>query len=101
MDSPPIISDNSEIASESPRMEVRGDSHFVDDSKQAEFYKCFGQRLKAERERVGMTQEAVAGRAGINRSYLSQIESGKRRVSLYLACRLAMVFDKELETFLE
>jgi len=101
MDSPPITSDNSEIASESPRMEVRGDSHFVDDSKQTEFYRRFGQRLKAERERVGMTQEAVAGRAGINRSYLSQIESGKRHVSLYMACRLAMVFDKKLETFLE
>ncbi len=96
MVSPLIELTHCEMMNESPRIEKRGDS-FVDSSKQDEFYQHFGQRLKTEREKVQMTQDEVARQAGIDRSYLSQIESGKRRVSLYVACRLAQVFGKMIE----
>lgn len=85
---------------ESPRTRVRGD-FFVDTSQQKEFYRRFGQRLRVEREQAQMTQEETALQAGIDRSYLSQIETGRRRVSLYVACRLAHVFGKKVETFLD
>lgn len=101
MDSRPIKSSDSEIVKESPQAEVWGDSVFVDDSKQEEFYQHFGQRLRAVREQSQLTQEETARLAGIDRSYLSQIESGKRHISLYVACRLAMVFGQSLAAFLE
>jgi len=96
MVSPPIQSNNTE----SPQNTSLG-GFFVDYSKQGEFYQRFGQRLRAEREAAQMTQEEMARLAGINRSYLSQIESGKRHVSLYVACRLAVTLGKTLATLVE
>lgn len=36
----------------------------------------FGMRLKALREQKGMTQEALAKKAGVSRAYLSRLEMG-------------------------
>lgn len=69
--------------------------------KQAEFYGYFGRKLKAARERAGLTQEETARLAGLNRAYLSQIESGKRQVSLYLAYRLARTLGCRLDSLLQ
>ena len=42
----------------------------------------FGFAVKARREELGLTQEDLAERAGIHRTYLSDIERGGRNVSL-------------------
>lgn len=42
-----------------------------------------GNRLKAARERLGLTQAAMAKELKINRSYLSELESGAREVDDY------------------
>lgn len=42
----------------------------------------FGKRLKALRLRKGWTQVVMAEKLGIDRSYLSDIETGKKNVCL-------------------
>lgn len=54
----------------------------------------FGTAVKFRREGLGLTQEELADRAGIHRTYLSDVERGGRNLSLVniekLATALAM-----------
>jgi transcriptional regulator with XRE-family HTH domain len=49
----------------------------------------FGYAVKARREELGLTQEELAERAGIHRTYLSDVERGARNLSLVNIERLA------------
>jgi DNA-binding XRE family transcriptional regulator len=83
---------------EPPRQQNRGGSLFVGDSKQVHTITShFGDRLKREREKAGLTQEQLAGLVPLNRAYLSEIETGKRQVSLNLAFRLARALSLTLD----
>jgi len=54
-----------------------------------ELLTTIGSRLRGARESLGLSQEAVAARAGLNTSYLSQIERGRKTPSLEVFVRLA------------
>ena len=62
----------------------------------------FGSAVKFRREELGLTQEGLAEKAGIHRTYLSDVERGTRNVSLVniekLAASLAISVS---ELFLE
>lgn len=45
--------------------------------------------IAALRKRAGLTQAELAGRVGITRPYLSQLETGERNLSIRLQKRLA------------
>jgi transcriptional regulator with XRE-family HTH domain len=49
----------------------------------------FGFAVKDRREALGLTQEEFADKAGIHRTYLSDIERGTRNVSLINIERVA------------
>jgi transcriptional regulator with XRE-family HTH domain len=49
----------------------------------------FGERLRAMRELAGLSQEALAAKAGIHRTYLGGVERGERNISLRNIVRLA------------
>ena len=49
----------------------------------------FGKRLRKLREAKGVSQEALAHDAGLDRTYVSSIERGKRNVSLENIARLS------------
>lgn len=49
----------------------------------------FGARVRAERERVGISQEALADLAGLHRTYVGGVERGERNVGLLNIIRLA------------
>ena len=49
----------------------------------------FGDAVRDRREEMGLTQEGLADRAGVHRTYLSDIERGSRNVSLINIERLA------------
>ena len=49
----------------------------------------FGQRLRALRLQRGLSQEKLAEMAGLDRTYISQAEAGKRNVTLKTIVRLA------------
>jgi transcriptional regulator with XRE-family HTH domain len=42
----------------------------------------FGRAVKFRREELGLTQEDLADKAGIHRTYLSDVERGTRNLSL-------------------
>jgi transcriptional regulator with XRE-family HTH domain len=50
----------------------------------------FGDAIRRRREEMGMTQEDLAERAQIHRTYVSDIERGARNVSLINIERLAI-----------
>jgi transcriptional regulator with XRE-family HTH domain len=51
--------------------------------------RCLGARLRAQRHRLGLTQEALAERIGLHSTYIGQIEQGRRNVGVLNALRFA------------
>ena len=49
----------------------------------------FGARIRAERERIGVSQEELADRAGLHRTYLGGVERGERNIGLLNILRIA------------
>ncbi|MBX3095070.1 MAG: helix-turn-helix transcriptional regulator [Cryobacterium sp.] len=50
---------------------------------------AFGRRVRAARLERGLSQEALAHAAGLDRSYVGQVERGERNVTLDNIYRLA------------
>lgn len=53
----------------------------------------FGDRAKAARDAAGLSQQAVADRAGLHVSYYGQIERGARNVALHNILRVAAALE--------
>jgi len=51
--------------------------------------KAFGVRVRVLRERAGFSQEVLAARAGIHRTYMGGVERGERNICLKNIVRLA------------
>lgn len=51
--------------------------------------KQFGKRVRQLREQVGLSQEALAAKAGIHRTYMGGVERGERNLCLKNIVRLA------------
>ncbi len=49
----------------------------------------FGARVRLARERLGVSQEELAGLAGMHRTYVGGIERGERNVGLLNIIRIA------------
>ena len=64
----------------------------------------FGTAIKFRREELGLTQEDLAEKAGIHRTYLSDVERGSRNLSLVNIEKLAAAMGmkiSELFVFVE
>lgn len=61
-----------------------------------EVQRRFGTVVKHQRSRLGISQEELAGRAGLHRTYISDIERGARNVSLGSIDRLASALEVSL-----
>ena len=57
--------------------------------KNVEIKKLFGASVKSWRNRVGISQEQLAERADLHRTYISDVERGSRNLSLENITRLA------------
>ena len=51
--------------------------------------KRFGRCIRSLREQAGLSQEALAAKAGIHRTYMGGVERGERNISLKNIVRLA------------
>lgn len=61
----------------------------------------FGHAMRARREDLGLTQEELAERAGIHRTYVADIERGKRNVALINIERLGKALTLSLAELFE
>lgn len=57
-----------------------------------------GNSLKVERERLGLTQAALAERVGVSRKTINTVENGVFVPSTLLALKLAAALDQPVET---
>lgn len=60
--------------------------------------KVFSHNVRMYRIRLGLSQEAVAFRTGLHRTYISAVECGKRSISLDNIQKIADAL--EIETYL-
>jgi len=63
---------------------VSGEFRMVDEG-----LKAFGARVREERERLGISQEELADRAGLHRTYIGGVERGERNLGLRNVIRVA------------
>jgi DNA-binding XRE family transcriptional regulator len=59
-----------------------------------------GMAIRGFRNRDGLTQEALAERLGVAQTRVSELESGKRRISIAMAKRLSVIFSIPYRAFL-
>ncbi len=56
----------------------------------------FGDNLRKIREQKELSQEQIAYEAGFSRSYYTEVETGKRNISLLNIIRIASLLEIEL-----
>lgn len=61
----------------------------------------FGSKVRLLRKGLGLTQEQAAGRAGIHRTYLADIERGARNLSLLNVAKIARAFGVTMSGLFE
>ena len=61
--------------------------------KLGDLKRIFGTAIKAKRSELGFSQEELAHRAGLHRTYVSDVERGARNVSLESIEKLAGALD--------
>ena len=52
--------------------------------------KTLGQRIRERRKTFGWTQETLADKAEIDRSYIGSVERGERNVTFTVLCQLCV-----------
>jgi transcriptional regulator with XRE-family HTH domain len=60
----------------------------------------FGQNLRRARERLGISQEDLAEKAGLHRTYIGSVERGERNVSIDNMERLAGAVNSSIQELL-
>lgn len=58
-----------------------------------------GLRVKQLRNKLGISQEELADRVGLNRTYITSVESGKRNISIINVEKLANCLNVSLAEF--
>lgn len=60
----------------------------------------YGQAVRKVRLEQGISQEELADRCGLHRTYISDVELGKRNISLENIERIAISLNRTLSDFL-
>ncbi|WP_298222395.1 helix-turn-helix transcriptional regulator [Flavobacterium sp.] len=59
----------------------------------------FGNKVKNLREEKGFSIEYLANISNVDRNYISDIEKGKRNISIVIAEKIINALDTDLTTF--
>jgi len=60
-----------------------------------------GENVRAFRHSQGISQEELAGRSGLHRTYVGSVERGERNISLLNLAKLAKALGIPLETLIK
>ncbi len=66
-----------------------------------EWLSSFGERIRGERARRGMSRKLLAHHAGVSERYLTQLESGKGNVSIVLLRHISAALGVSMERLLQ
>ena len=53
----------------------------------------FGQRVREERQKQGLSQEQLAERAGVHRTYIGMVERAEKNITLLNIEKIAKALD--------
>lgn len=62
---------------------------------------AYGEKVKTIRKSQNVSQEKLAELAELDRTYISDIENGKRNVSIETVFKIAKALDKPMVSFFE
>ncbi len=57
----------------------------------------FGEKVREERHRLGLSQEELASRAGVHRTYIGMIERAEKNITLENIEKIAKALEIPLE----
>lgn len=58
-----------------------------------------GQRIKMLRKQIGISQESLAYKADVDRTYVTDVENGRRNVSVEILERLIKALEVTISEF--
>jgi transcriptional regulator with XRE-family HTH domain len=59
----------------------------------------FGDKVRSERAKLGLSQEELASRAGVHRTYIGMIERAEKNITLENIEKVAKALDIALSDF--
>ncbi len=59
----------------------------------------FGQKVRGERKRLGLSQEELASRASVHRTYIGMIERAEKNITLENIEKVAKALNLKLSDF--
>jgi transcriptional regulator with XRE-family HTH domain len=60
-----------------------------------------GQRIKELRNQIGISQEALANKAEIDRTYVTDVENGRRNISIQNIEKLVIALEVSFKDFFD
>jgi len=63
--------------------------------------KSYGERLKAFRKIKGLSQEDLAFKSTIHRTYISEVERGRRNISIVNIAKIAKALNLSIKEFFD
>lgn len=63
--------------------------------------KIYGERLKALRKEKGLSQEELGFKSSLHRTYISEVERGRRNISIVNIARIAKALGMNIKEFFE
>ncbi|OSZ82599.1 transcriptional regulator [Chitinophagaceae bacterium IBVUCB1] len=58
-----------------------------------------GQRIKELRHELGISQEALGNKAGVDRTYVTDVENGRRNISVEILEKLIKALEVSFQDF--
>ena len=69
-------------------------------NKKIELLNKFGEKVREERLKRGLSQEELAGKAGVHRTYIGMIERGEKNITLTNIKKVANALDMKIDQLL-
>lgn len=63
--------------------------------------KIFGQRVRAERLKLGLSQEALAEKANVHRTYIGMIERAEKNITLTNVDKIARALGLSIKNLFD
>ncbi|PYS88309.1 MAG: transcriptional regulator [Acidobacteria bacterium] len=61
----------------------------------------FGQRVREQRQKLGLSQEKLAEKAGMHRTYIGMVERAEKNIALTNIEKIAKALNVEIGTLLD